>query len=169
MKKSLAISLMLTSSAVFADKLSVTYDTAKAANCKVSLQYFDGDKNRITCEATDQGTYRSAGSTATLTCSGDVGHLDDSGSAIFVSSNCADTIKGLRAEKSKTRKKKKKSKSVGRFWAKDSDKSGIKNKVSAETTIDDCYKRVSIYGDRVRSLLNTKIVWDQSCKLTTLK
>lgn len=168
MKKLIMMSFMLASSAAIADNLSVTYDGAKQASCKVSLEYYDGDKNRVTCEADDQGTYRSAGSTVTLNCKsgGQVAHLNDGGSAMFVISNCSDTIKGVRAKKTRGKDK---SKGAERFWAQDSDKSGIKNKVIAETSIDDCYKRVSIHGSKVRVLLNKGLVWDKSCKIVTLK
>lgn len=68
MKMLMTLSVLWFNSTVLAGNLSVTYDNAKFAQCSVSLEYFGGDKNRVTCSAQDIGTDHSAGSTVTLQC-----------------------------------------------------------------------------------------------------
>ncbi len=161
------MSLLLLSSSAFAGNLSVTYYGAKPAQCSVSMEYYDGDKNQVTCAAEDIGIYRSAGSTVTLSCqgAGEVGHLNDDDSAVLILSNCTESIKAVKATETNGHGI---SKGADKFWARKSDKSGIKNKVAAKTPINNCYQRVSIAGSKVRVLLDNSLTLDHACKSTTL-
>ncbi|KGJ97438.1 hypothetical protein [Colwellia psychrerythraea] len=167
MKKIVATSLVLACSSTLAGNLSITYESAKLAQCSVLVEYFDGDKNRVTCAVEDKGIFRTAGSTVTLNCQGadEIKHLNDDASAVLILSNCKDTIKALQAKESYGAGT---SKGADSFWARGNDKSGIKNKVITETAIDGCYNHVSIVASKVRVLITRAITLDSRCKSTTL-
>jgi len=99
--KIIIISLLLLCSSALAGNLSVTYDGAKPAQCSVSMEYYDGDSNQVTCEAEDIGLFRSAGPTVKLHCQGGgkVDHLNDDDSAVLILSNCIETIKAVQVKR----------------------------------------------------------------------
>jgi len=157
-------SLPLTASA---DWLQLTYHGDKAAHCAVTMQYYDGDKRQYTCEVTDKGTYRSSGNQVTLNCpSGDsIRHLEDGSSSIFIKSSCQNTIKQIRAKKTY---KKDKSKGAERF-GRNKNNDPISGKLWGNTQYDDCFRRLSISGERVRIVLNKTHNTDKTCKLAVIE
>jgi hypothetical protein len=69
----------------YADYLAVKYNTAKPAACEIKYQYYDGDRNEVTCTYVDKSSRPASNNWVSFDGAGcNVRHLDDHESQIYV-------------------------------------------------------------------------------------
>lgn len=86
----------------YADHIHAKYNTAKPAACVIQYKYYDGDKNRVTCEYTDRVARPASNDWVNFGDSGcEVRHVDNSESQIYVIpqsyNNCFNKVSGSQA------------------------------------------------------------------------